>query len=82
MPNHVVCKDCGARCSRDVDGDLVVEAMVRCTDCIIRITTENCDRQLAHSKMIKGRIFTCIRFIVLAIVLLGLGYSATHIHLK
>lgn len=82
MPNHVLCKDCGARCSRDVDGDLVVEAMVRCTDCIIRITKEKCDRQIARGQMIKGRIFSCIRFVVLAIVLLALGYSAAHIHLR
>lgn len=78
MPNYVACKVCGGRCSRDVDGELEVAAMVRCTDCIEKEMKDRCDRQIGREIELRGKVWLWIRFGVASAVLGFLFWVALH----
>lgn len=71
MPNYVACDGCGARCSRDVGGEIVVKARITCTDCLEKQMRELCDRDLGRRIVLKGRVWTGVK-IVLVMAVLGL----------
>lgn len=62
MANYVECKICKARCSRDVDGEIEVTALVKCSECFINEAKVSRDIHIAFAEERRRKIWGWIRF--------------------